>query len=1681
MIEISDEFEYSLSNETQNVKPDVKAWMSDIRYLENLKATSSSHTVEKQISDRNPLVHVRFDKSRFQEIASSPFQVTVIISGNPYTTFGVTSDRTIAELGFYNGLPLYLDIRESGLSASQFWTPTLCYMTGLSTFGSLIIFNLTPNQSEAEANNIANSYAFAGSGTYVAFCQSVESRVEDLGSSKFDIVYGSAATGNPIQDRQEDFQSYPASENYYQSLQPKRLIDTFYRDNSTTTQVEIDRFSSNGSVVGADLDSQYYTWFQNYQKWAVYNNTLYSTGSLVNSGLYSNGHRYVKTFVNSLDNFIDFKVMPNNRGATVYARFIDEDNHISAYVDRPDDVDPIKIKAVVDGIQYEIASASQGTWGVSLSSTHYYRFEADYNTYSLYDMGTSEPTNASSGTLMCTGYFYDKKFREDDARWVGIGYSALGNAWSYSITPTNFYYDYFACYGIDYLSGAFYFDGTKYALAYRLYEYDVLRSYLTKKIKDEFNRDELFQELNYLNNFTYQFFFNKKNAGSGTQTIYWMGNPDVDAIQISYITSTNKLRIKVIDNDPYTVYTITSSASFSYDTLYHAAVTRDGNTLSLFIDGELDSTLTLPDSFEMPNILDIEPISVFIPNYYDSPYIMFGADGASNRLGDADSRHFFNGYISEFAIFDYALTNDDIRCIYQSMTNGGILSQETSDKYCNVDCIIDGLQEETFNYVFCNFLDARNSEIISNQSSYCVSPYSIATGTNSIKDNFGWISRTMSDSAGNFSDPDFIKIEFDPAKCNKIFVTTGYNHGPVAEFDYEVEKSDYSIISGSSDFAGESFKFIELDDDYEIISIKITPISTSNPYDYARIFTVNPIWEVDLSDLTISFSLDKVRENLDASLPIGATAANNGSITLDNTEKLFNIFEDSIYGNYTNPDTIFFISLEHDMPISSGSTTMKISDYMYADDWSFSNSSMTVEVSLRDYSKFLQEETVRGYIGQNTTAGTAVAELAMSSGFPSRRISYQKKFSESIMEDGPSVYYRFSTDDYVIGSAISEFYDTCGTGVALQDENLAIASGSTAPQREGPIEIAGTILFSETLFVQDLTNRIADSEFIATFEPYYNSNSIKVEISNSEDYDDGTLSLYEYYAAASSVGIAYWNPYKNTSSDWTTEIVHYYKEEGIPDLATDEGEFIQTVFPRGNIITIIDNNTAGSPVQGNFCLGYRINDTNGIKYSFWIFDSSSVKHSIETEWLDASIPHLLSVRKTIDTDSVFDLFIDGDLKNTLIFSGTEYNSASDIVKVRPSNSYISDFVYYDYSLSNDRIYNHYLATALSLIPTYRILYGSDETYWDSMLTIATADLGMFYLDEYGILQYEYRNTLHEELFDRYQIPQYAFSDSKNIVSGEYTSEVQTNKVTVKINNLSLKTNQDEVLWEAEDGESLAVTLSTESISPASDSIQISSVTDPQWTDSGYIKIDNEIIKYSAISGSSLVGLSRGLFGTRADWHLSGTLVREARYYQIQYSSTPAFNVKYPLITSEDVDLDYFIAGSYYAEIVVSAKDSVSSGSLVILQGKNPITDIDQFFEIVGRVTDSGSGNEFVSEESAEIIANIRRYRLKAIEIDNVYIQNKLYAKIMANHIISYYANPVKLLKVEVLGVPQIQVGDLVNIEEFYDLGITNKKFWVIESSMSYDGGIQQNLSLLSYSDPAPSPESKFAAGAIFPV
>jgi hypothetical protein len=1673
-------------------------------YIHTTKASAIAHTVGGRV---------------LSGAISASFSTTIAsIASGPKTTFTTSANHNLSNgdaivFNTFGTIPTGITMKDNDF-LTTYYVQNVTDKT----------FMVNSNYSNA-VNNLAEGVvetSDVGSGTLYACAihsgtSSVQggARIKDYGEQSFDIAVGTSDAGVPIYDKAVNTY-HDSFQNHIQILEPNRLIDTFNKGQSgyflnafvskanpaiisqsahglasgtpvmfetingmsginTTTVYYVDRigantfylntsyynainkissgrvntsasasgnyntiniynensvnfFTKSGSVDATSSDMSYYSWDTNDSKWKCVNNKLKFLDGVIDDNLY-----YVSTPVNSLDHFVDFKV-DSGKGRNIYTRFIDEDNCVALSFSSSSYAYPITITAFIDGNAILLANIDPGTLA-SFSASHYYRFHAKYNLFLLYDMGTSEPTNASSGTLIGQGYFDHPKLRTDEAKRCALGF---GN--QVTLNPmANLYalecqYDYFAAYGFDSLSGAFYFNYNNSIATDKKYLYSSTTLSSAKTTQ--------FQSLNNANNFTYSFYLYKQYIPNNKSTIFWLGNQaQQTALRISYNEFTDSGDyISVTMNSSSTTYSL-NSTEVNNNQLYHIAIIKNGTRLSIYIDNvEVAYRTDIPSNFALKDIVT-----------GNTPYVMFGGDYAGTTLGDSAGYHLAGyTYLSEFAMFDYALTETDLDALFYSVDNGATLAQQTVDDYCNAECIIDGKPEETFTYAFTNMLNNKGSEIMANNSVYSVSPLANITNKADIEENYGWMSRVKSDGSGLFVDPDFVELTFDAAKCNEVFVSTGYLSGRINTFNYIITKSDLTTISGAKSFSGNSYTYITASDlglsdgEYlDIISIRVIPTATVNDYDYARLFSINPIWEVDLSDYVISFSVDKVRDNYDASLPIGATAANNGSLVLDNTDKVFNMFGDTLYGQYTTPDVPFFISLDHELAKYGTSEEIVVASEMYSDTWTFSNSSMTTEVSLRDYSKYIQEKTVDGYVSQGITAGRAISDLMLSSGFPKRKIVFIDKYDDVIFLDQPICYIPFN-DTY------EELTSSAEVGapeyVYTFDHCEYISFVTTIDD----LILGKSLLYSDSLSIQDESERKLTSNIESTFEPYYRQGSMSDEFIGAID-----------------------DIFAQSTNSWTTEIFHYVDVDNFTNVGSEN--------------LLIYNSGAGF-VSNHYSLTYEVTGSQ-VVYSWLFLDSGSVVRKMTAAAVDASIPHHIVVRKTAGSPNLFELIIDGSVEASMTAGASlstggyyyftilssEYLPGEIPLDYPDVQTFVSNFAIYDYALSNESIYNHFVSSSVALVSTYRYLYAADETYWDAMLSIATADLGMFYIDEYGFFRYEFRNFVHEDIFERHQISQYSFSDDTNIIEGNFVNEVQTNKISVAVKKISIDSTSTGNIWTASDGESLITGTLASSMTPESKSITLTSTTDPYWLGSGYIKIDDEIIRYAGISGSTLTGLERGYFGTSASWHPVGSLAREAKYFNIAYSSKPAAAVKYPNITNPFIDVDRFYASANSAEIILSVNKNAPRNATYVLSGTNALTSIRDIFSLAGIPVSNSSSEELVTEMSSEITSNLRRYGVKELKIDNPFIQNKDYAKLVADYVLGYYKEPVRILDMEVLAVPNLQLGDLITISKFEDLGIVDKKYWVVSSAISYDGGIRHSLSLRAYGDTIERPGFTFGS------
>lgn len=1027
------------------------------------------------------------------------------------------------------------------------------------------------------------------------------------------------------------------------------------------------------------------------------------------------------------------------------------------------------------------------------------------------------------------------------------------------------------------------------------------------------------------------------------------------------------------------------------DTWYNIVLRKSGTAIDIFVDGTLISTSVMAEY-----IKDLEAGEI--------------TAGMDNSGGGNE----FNGYLDEIAVFTEALTDKEIEMFYQSALNDGTFVG--AGTHFVTEQAINGFDEESLAWAVVGAKDEWNNRITACGEYYTVEEEPIHSR------EYGVWTRTKSDEFGAFSQREEFWVEFDDLTVNKLELSTGYILGRVKEFTYYIRQTDGVVISGSDYFGlGESTKTIELDDTYDIDAIGFKFDSTWTTSDYGRIYQLNPIYDVDISDYVVDFSIEKVRDNYDSTLPIGLTSSNSGSITLDNTSKVFNKYDaESLYGKYMIPETKLFISLSWQTNAYDAEDIV-IYNGLYIDHWALSSDAMTINGTGRDWSKYIQEEAKSaGEIFERVTAGRAIATIMKKAGYPSRKVSFYDTFHRSITSTRPHAFWRLSDIDATLVDYGGNFPGTYTGAGYTQGRESIIANESEAIKYD--------------------INRIEDSAIIddnkkTMYSTYFNGAS-------------GT------YASVSGAASAL-----SFENDWSVAVAA--QASGLPSGV-------------GDISFIVSKYDSGD-TDYNYAIGLKKTATG---YVFVGLASSSLGtlYTLESaEYTSAEVTGVTFNIAFVKDDLSLTLYVDGVSVDTdTMDSYTSYTSTANLViadRVTGTtgdqfDGYIGSVALWSRPLTATEINRIYICSSISWIYVFEYLFYTDSTVWDAMLEFATADLGMFYFDEDEVFRYEYSDIFHDGAITRHSEVQKIIDDDNDIISGQYDIDVQSNSITVNINPLVSAARNYEEIWRAEDGASLAVTKITQNMTSDQTSVTVYSTDSPLWFNSGYFKVGDEIISYSGKTSSSLTGLQRGQFGTLAANHATNDLCREVRVFDVEYSSKPVTNVKLPFITAKifdlTVDVEKFKTTEYGCQLVISANENNAVGDLVVLEGTNPVTELDNFLAISGVVIEEKKSNEKVKLEVRDISSNIKRYKKKELIIDNKFIQDKDYAAKIADFLIRFFGLPISILTLEVVGLPELELGDLIQISNFDQLSIVDRNYWVIENHISYDGGIRQTLKLREY-------------------
>lgn len=456
------------------------------------------------------------------------------------------------------------------------------------------------------------------------------------------------------------------------------------------------------------------------------------------------------------------------------------------------------------------------------------------------------------------------------------------------------------------------------------------------------------------------------------------------------------------------------------------------------------------------------------------------------------------------------------------------------------------------------------------------------------------------------------------------------------------------------------------------------------------------------------------------------------------------------------------------------------------------------------------------------------------------------------------------------------------------------------------------------------------------------------------------------------------------------------------------------------------------------------------------------------------------------SSNILKYYINGELKNTVTTSGTlipftnkditiggrgaSFTAETEIayaVENKPltiRSFYIDEFAIMNIAFSNEMVANSYVQTQMQPVQVMPFIYGNDQSISQIIDEISLADFGRLYFDEYNKARYEHFNRFFESSIDQHANIQYTLSDSLNIIDASYGVQLQTNKVTVKTQGVTNNIISKQGLWRAEDPTTVAVVSLTSSMNNTATSMTVTSTNDPFFPKTGYLMIDNEIIKYANTTSNSFTSLERAQFDTVAASHNSNTIVREVKVYdKLTFDKAPAYMIEQPLITNittvkpPRLELVRYNPTPYGAVLIIAASNNNTAGDIIYLEGENPLTEEKHFTSIAGIPVIVTENTGDVKEQKVTLDDNIRRYGLKEIIIENQFITNLDHAKKLANFIITKMSDPVPVLNLNILTVPKLQLGDRIRISTMDSFDIINGDYWVISSEFSYDKSLSQSI------------------------
>lgn len=320
-----------------------------------------------------------------------------------------------------------------------------------------------------------------------------------------------------------------------------------------------------------------------------------------------------------------------------------------------------------------------------------------------------------------------------------------------------------------------------------------------------------------------------------------------------------------------------------------------------------------------------------------------------------------------------------------------------------------------------------------------VDPYRYFSSTQRCTIAKGW------DEGYDFAQPIQIDLMYEnTVVTNKIVVGFETSYAKPKTFTIETTTNGVAWVTAASTPTIDSRGLVTLwrndngqwtgtpdyDSPTRILGIRLTIYSMDLPYTHADVIQMGARLENDLSEFVEDYSRSFEISDRSLIAPLGRASSNEASLSLNNMDRRFNNEnEDSLYYGLIGKKVKITCDLSLDVT-PTGSADERIREFtMYSENWG-GQDEVSVNISLKDSSVFLQEKMVPKVFWENLTVGAIIWQLMDILGMT----NYQ--YTKTAADTGQRVPYFWSDGETTAWETISKLAEGTQTAVYFDEYDV---------------------------------------------------------------------------------------------------------------------------------------------------------------------------------------------------------------------------------------------------------------------------------------------------------------------------------------------------------------------------------------------------------------------------------------------------------------------------------------------------------------------------------------------------------------------------------------------------------------------------------------------------------------------